>query len=81
MTILFWVFLGGLSGWIASQIMRDDAGAIEDMILGVIGGFFGGLMMNSVGATGVIGFNLYSATVTVLGAILVVFLGRLMRLE
>jgi uncharacterized membrane protein YeaQ/YmgE (transglycosylase-associated protein family) len=50
-----------------------------DIVLGVIGSLVGGLAMNFLGAPGVTGFNLYSLGVSVLGAILLIAIGRALR--
>jgi uncharacterized membrane protein YeaQ/YmgE (transglycosylase-associated protein family) len=79
MNILFWVILGAIAGWIASIIMKSAHGMLEDIILGIIGAFVGGFIMNAFGAPGVTGFNLYSLIVAVIGAIILIFLGRLIH--
>lgn len=79
MEILFWIVLGGLAGWVASIIMKTNAsqGLLGDVILGIIGALIGGFVMNLFGASGVTGFNIYSLAVAVLGAVIVIWLGRM----
>lgn len=79
MNILLWIILGALAGWIADMIMKSNHGTLEDIILGVIGAFVGGYIMNFLGQTGVTGFNFYSLIVAVIGAVAVIFLGRLLH--
>jgi uncharacterized membrane protein YeaQ/YmgE (transglycosylase-associated protein family) len=50
-----------------------------DIILGIVGAFVGGMIMNMMGEPGVTGFNLYSMVVAVVGAVVVIFLGRMLR--
>lgn len=78
MEVLVWVVLGALAGWVASMIMKTDAeqGALMNIVLGIIGAFVGGFVMNLFGATGVTGFNLYSILVAVLGAVIVIGIGK-----
>lgn len=76
MNILLWLVLGAISGYLASVIMKSAHGWIEDVILGIIGAFVGGFLMNMFGQPGVTGFNLYSIVVSVLGAIVLIGLGR-----
>ncbi len=78
MDILLWIVLGAAAGWVASMIMKTDAqqGAVMNIVLGIIGAFVGGLVMNLFGATGVSGFNLYSFLVALLGAVIVIGLGK-----
>jgi uncharacterized membrane protein YeaQ/YmgE (transglycosylase-associated protein family) len=78
MGIILWIILGALSGWIASMIVKTDAqqGFFGDVILGIIGAIVGGFLFNLFGASGVNGFNVYSILVAVIGAVVVVFIGR-----
>jgi uncharacterized membrane protein YeaQ/YmgE (transglycosylase-associated protein family) len=78
MNILTWIVLGLLSGWIASIVMRTNSqqGPLKDIFLGIIGAFLGGFLMNLLGESGVTGFNIYSIFVSVLGAVVLIFLGR-----
>lgn len=72
MSILTWVVLGLVSGFIASNIVNNrGAGALVDIILGVCGAVVGGFVFNMLGARGVTGLNLWSMCVSVVGAALV----------
>ncbi|MGH7245779.1 MAG: GlsB/YeaQ/YmgE family stress response membrane protein [Candidatus Levyibacteriota bacterium] len=77
MNIVLWILFGAIAGWIADVIMASDHGVIEDVILGIIGGFVGGLLMNTFGKPGVTGFNIYSVIVAIIGASILIFFGRL----
>lgn len=81
MNIILWIVFGGLVGWIASLIMKTNAqqGMLMDIVLGIVGAVVGGLIMNLFGAPGVTGFNIYSFVVALIGAVAVVFLGRVLR--
>jgi len=59
-------------GWIASKIMNTDAdqGVIANIVVGVIGAFIGGFVMQSLGGSGVTGFNLSSLLVALLGSVI-----------
>jgi len=78
MGLCSWIILGGLAGWVASMIAGTNArmGMIANVIVGVIGAFVGGLVMSFIGGHGVTGFNLYSFGVSVLGAVLTLFVAR-----
>ena len=72
MSILGWIILGLISGFIASKIVnRTGEGFFLDIILGIVGAIVGGFLFTAVGASGVTGFNLYSMVVAVIGAIVV----------
>lgn len=79
MDIILWVVFGAIAGWIASVIMRRSSqqGLVMDIVLGIGGAIVGGLIMNFFGAPGVTGFNIYSAMVAIIGAIILIYLGRL----
>lgn len=81
MGIILWIIFGGLAGWVASIIMKTDSnqGTITDIIMGIVGAVVGGFLMGLVGQSGVTGFNLYSFIVAIVGAIVVIYLGRLLR--
>lgn len=79
MNIIFWLILGALAGWIADVIMKSDHGVGEDIVLGIIGALVGGFIMNAVGQPGVTGFNIYSLVVAVVGAVVLIFLGRVIH--
>jgi uncharacterized membrane protein YeaQ/YmgE (transglycosylase-associated protein family) len=77
MNILLWLVLGAVAGWIADIFMKSNHGLVEDIILGIVGAFVGGLILNLLGESGVTGFNLYSLIVAVAGAAILIYLGRL----
>lgn len=78
MEIVLWIVIGGIAGWIASVIMRTNAtqGPLQDIILGVLGALVGGFLFGLVGQPGVTGFNLYSLVVAIVGAAVLIWLGR-----
>ena len=72
MSVIGWIILGLISGFIASKIVnRAGEGFFLDIILGIVGAIVGGYIFTALGATGVTGFNLYSMFVAVIGAIVV----------
>lgn len=79
MNILLWILFGAAAGWLADIIMSSSHGMLEDIILGIIGAIVGGFIMNSFGQPGVTGFNLYSLLVAVIGAAILIFLGRMIH--
>jgi len=79
MNPLLWIVFGALVGWIASMIMGTNArqGLLMDIILGIVGAVIGGVIMNFFGEPGVTGFNLYSTIVALVGAVIVIYVGRM----
>ena len=75
MSIIGWLVLGLIAGFIASKIYAGSGqGLVMDIVLGVVGAFVGGFLFNAVGGAGVTGFNLYSMIVAVIGAVVVLWL-------
>lgn len=81
MNIILWLIFGALVGWVASLIMGTDAeqGMILNIVVGVVGAFLGGTIMNLFGASDVTGFNLYSFLVSLVGAVVLIGLVRAIR--
>jgi uncharacterized membrane protein YeaQ/YmgE (transglycosylase-associated protein family) len=75
MSILAWIILGLISGFIASKIVnKRGEGILLDIVLGVVGAVVGGWLFAALGGHGVTGVNIYSMLVAVVGAIIVLFL-------
>jgi uncharacterized membrane protein YeaQ/YmgE (transglycosylase-associated protein family) len=72
MSILAWLVLGLIAGFIASKVVnKSGEGVVLDIVLGIIGAFVGGWLFTTFGAAGVTGLNLYSMLVAVVGAVVV----------
>jgi uncharacterized membrane protein YeaQ/YmgE (transglycosylase-associated protein family) len=71
-SIIAWIVLGLVAGFIASKIVNHSGqGVIIDVVLGVVGAFVGGFAFHLFGATGVTGLNPWSLLVATAGAIVV----------
>lgn len=69
MSLLAWIILGLIAGFIGSKIVNGTGqGVVMDIVLGVVGAILGGWLFNIFGMAGVAGFNLYSLLVAVVGA-------------
>jgi uncharacterized membrane protein YeaQ/YmgE (transglycosylase-associated protein family) len=72
MSILSWVLLGLIAGFLGSKIVnRHGEGIFLDIVLGIVGAVLGGYLFSVFGAGRVTGLNLYSVLVATAGAILV----------
>jgi uncharacterized membrane protein YeaQ/YmgE (transglycosylase-associated protein family) len=72
MSIIAWIVFGLIAGFIGSKIVNHGgAGALVDILLGVVGAVVGGFLFNLFGAVGVTGFNIWSLFVAVVGAVVV----------
>lgn len=80
MGIIGWIILGGLAGWVASMIAGNDAkqGVFGNIVVGIIGGLLGGFIVGLFGVDGVTGFNLWSFAVALLGAIVALWIWKML---
>lgn len=81
MNIIVWIIFGALAGWVASKIMNTDAsqGAIANIVVGIVGAFVGGFLMQLIGGAGVDGFNIRSFIVAVIGAVVLLAVFKMIR--
>ena len=79
MGIIAWIVVGLIAGVLAKLIMPGDdpGGFIVTILLGIVGAFVGGFVVNLLGGAGVSGFNLWSILVATLGAIILLAFYRL----
>jgi uncharacterized membrane protein YeaQ/YmgE (transglycosylase-associated protein family) len=79
MGIIAWIVVGLIAGVLAKLIMPGDdpGGFIVTILLGIVGAFVGGFVVNLFGGAGVSGFNLWSILVATLGAIILLAIYRL----
>ena len=68
MSVIGWLILGLIAGFIASKIVNKTG---EGLVLGIVGAVVGGFLFSAVGAAPVTGLNIYSMIVAVIGAIVV----------
>ncbi|MDB5454192.1 MAG: GlsB/YeaQ/YmgE family stress response rane protein [Caulobacteraceae bacterium] len=72
MSILAWLVVGLIAGFIASKVVnKTGSGLLMDIVLGVVGALVGGFLFNMIGHASPNGINLYSIFVATIGAILV----------
>ena len=70
MSIIAWIVLGLLAGFIGSKLVnKSGEGFFLDVLLGVVGAVLGGWLFSAFGASGVTGLNLYSLLVAVAGSV------------
>ena len=78
MSIIAWIILGLLAGWIASMIMGSGGyGVVGDIIVGIIGAIIGGFLAGLLlGGDYVTGLNLPTLIVAFIGAVILIFILR-----
>ena len=79
MSILAWIVLGLVAGWLAGMLMRGGGyGLVGDLVLGVLGAIVGGWLTGFLlGQDLMTGFNIQSLIVAVLGAVVLIGISRL----
>jgi uncharacterized membrane protein YeaQ/YmgE (transglycosylase-associated protein family) len=80
MTFTLWILFGALVGWMASLIMKtdEDQGTIANIIIGIVGAFFGGALARLLGGQGASGLNVGSLVVATIGAVLLIIFIRIL---
>lgn len=80
MSILAWIVLGLIAGFVGSKIVnKSGEGVVLDIVLGIIGALVGGWLFNRFGASGVTGLNLYSLLVAVIGSVVLLVVYHAIR--
>jgi uncharacterized membrane protein YeaQ/YmgE (transglycosylase-associated protein family) len=80
MSVIGWIVLGLIAGFIASKIVnKTGSGFVVNMVLGIVGGMVGGELFELAGGAGVTGFNLWSMFVAVIGAVVLLVAYNMMR--
>lgn len=75
MSLVGWILVGLLAGWLARWIVKDDrAGCIYTMVVGVVGAVIGGWLMSTIDEEGVGDFSIRSILVAAVGAVVFLLL-------
>ena len=76
MSIITWIVLGALAGWIASMIVgkNSEMGAFANVCIGIAGAFIGGFIFNMATGVGFTGFNVWSLVVARVGAVILLLI-------
>jgi uncharacterized membrane protein YeaQ/YmgE (transglycosylase-associated protein family) len=76
-TIIWWIIVGLIAGWITGKIMKGSGyGTLMDIVIGIIGALIGGFIMRSLGFSGQ-GGMIYTIIVAVIGAVILTLILRL----
>lgn len=78
-TLLIWLAIGAIAGWLAGQIMGGGGfGLVGDIIIGIVGALLAGFLLPKIGlyiGGGLLGDILNA----VIGACLLIFIIRLVK--
>ncbi len=80
MSIISWVVLGLIAGFIGSKLVnKTGEGFFLDIALGIVGAVVGGWLCSLFGMHGVTGLNIYSLIVAVVGAVVLLVVYHAIR--
>ncbi|MFS4437042.1 GlsB/YeaQ/YmgE family stress response membrane protein [Paracoccaceae bacterium GXU_MW_L88] len=78
MGFILTIIIGGLAGWIASNIMDSPNGILVNIVLGILGATVGGWLL-SLGGLDTSGGLIVRLLVAVFGAAVLIWIARLIR--
>jgi uncharacterized membrane protein YeaQ/YmgE (transglycosylase-associated protein family) len=81
MGIIVFIIFGAIVGWSASLIAgtNREQGALGNIVVGILGAFLGGVIMNALGKNGITGFNISSFIVALVGAVILLMIFKALR--
>jgi len=79
MDLLTWLIVGLVAGVLASMVMGGGYGLIGDIVIGIVGAFIGGWIFRMLGARVPIGGLGGIILVAFIGAVVLLFVLRLIR--
>ena len=83
MSIIIWLIVGGIVGWLASLIMRTDGqqGIILNVVVGIVGALLAGWLISPLVGVATInqGISIASIVVSLIGAIILLAITNLFR--
>jgi uncharacterized membrane protein YeaQ/YmgE (transglycosylase-associated protein family) len=83
MSIVIWLIVGGIVGWLASLIMRTDGqqGIFLNIVVGIVGAVLGGWLISPLVGVGTInqGISIASIVVSLIGALILLAVVNLFR--
>lgn len=82
MGLLTWLIVGIIAGWLAGLVMKGRGfGLIGNMVIGIVGALVGGWLAGTLFNihNAVSGFNLTTIIVSFLGAVIILYIARLIK--
>jgi uncharacterized membrane protein YeaQ/YmgE (transglycosylase-associated protein family) len=78
-TILLWIVVGLIAGWLASAVVGGGYGVIGDIVVGVVGAFLGGIVFRALHIGSPFGGLAETIFVAFVGAVLLLLVLRLIH--
>ncbi|MGA0609294.1 GlsB/YeaQ/YmgE family stress response membrane protein [Caldimonas sp. KR1-144] len=83
-TLIVWLVVGGILGWLASMVMRTDGqqGIVLNIVVGIVGAAIGGWLLSPLVGAPTINQNVFSPAsllVSLIGAIVLLAIVNLVR--
>jgi uncharacterized membrane protein YeaQ/YmgE (transglycosylase-associated protein family) len=82
MNLIIWLIVGAVVGWVASSLMGQRKGLLMNIIIGIVGAFVAGIVLTPLLGIGTINqnnFSLPAMLVSVVGAVILLFVVSLFR--
>ena len=77
-SIIIWLIVGAIAGWLAGMVVRGGFGLIGDIIVGIIGAVIAGWLLPRIGI--IIGGGFIAAVINAfIGAVILLIILRLLR--
>lgn len=79
-SILAWIIVGGVAGWLASLVVKGGGmGIVMDIIVGIVGAIIGGVLLSLLlpGSFSFTGFNFTSLIVAFVGSVVLLLVVRM----
>lgn len=79
MSILEWIVIGVIAGFLAKSVLPGEApgGVLGDLVVGIVGALLGGWLFTTFGSAGVTGFNIWSLLVAFVGGVVLLLIVRM----
>jgi len=71
-SLLIWLFVGLIAGWLASVVVGGPGGLVADIVVGIVGAFIGGWLFSAL--------HVHSPFAGLAGSIFVAFIGAVVLL-
>ena len=81
MNVIIYLVAAAIIGWVASKLMNDEGNLLINILVGIVGAFLAGWFLSPLLGVGTINdaINLPTMLVTLVGAVVVIWIVHLLR--